>query len=202
MARALWGLGRRGVDDGWDLFFVLTFDNKVDFCKQYSWFGQSPLPIANAHCLKTCDPISRFKFHCWQDIDSLLDSLSSQEKFSNMLHFCVIDYSDLDFFMEKLKVTCTISLFFLEKKSEIWYAFTFFEKWKVKKYFLSFFSRNEKWNDFLFHSFREVKVKLKYLEIEIERWNFKKNLENSRETRLSLVTAMRPQMPAPPAPFF
>ena len=83
------------------------------------------------------------------------------------------------------------SLFFLEKKSEIWNAFTFFEKWKVKQIFLSLFLRNEKWNDFLFHSFREVKVKLKYLETEIERWNFKKNLENSRETRLSLVTDTR-----------
>ena len=94
-------------------------------------------------------------------------------------------------FMTKSRVTCTISLFFLEKKSEIWNAFTFFEKWKVKQIFLSLFSRNEKWNDFLFHSFREVKVKLKYLETEIERKNLKKNnLENSRETRLSLVSAL------------
>ena len=92
--------------------------------------------------------------------------------------------------MLHLSVRCVISLFFLEKQSEIRNAFTFFEKWKVKKIILSLFLRNEKWNDFLFHSFREVKVKLRYLEIEIEKWNFKKNLENSRETRLSLVTAM------------
>ena len=90
--------------------------------------------------------------------------------------------------MLHLSVRCVISLFFLEKQSEIRNAFTFFEKWKVKKIILSLFLRNEKWNDFLFHSFREVKVKLRYLEIEIEKWNFKKNLENSRETRLSLVT--------------
>ena len=76
--------------------------------------------------------------------------------------------------MTKCRVTCTISLFFLEKKSEIWNAFTFFEKWKVKQIFLSLFLRNEKWNDLLFHSFREVRVKLKYFETEIERWNFKK----------------------------
>ena len=31
-------------------------------------------------------------------------------------------------------------------------------------------------------------MKWKYLETKIERWNFKKNLENSRETRLLLVT--------------
>ena len=91
--------------------------------------------------------------------------------------------------MLHLSVRCVISLFFLEKQSEIRNAFTFFEKWKVKKIILSLFLRNEKWNDFLFHSFREVKVKLKYLEIEIEKWNFKIILENSRETRLSLVTA-------------
>ena len=76
--------------------------------------------------------------------------------------------------MLHLSVRCVISLFFLEKQSEIRNAFTFFEKWKVKKIILSLFLRNEKWNDFLFHSFREVKVKLKSLEIEIERWNMKK----------------------------
>ena len=93
------------------------------------------------------------------------------------------------FYILHLSICCMISLFFLEKQSEIRNSFTFFEKWKVKKIILSLFLRNEKWNDFFFHSFREVKVKLKYLETEIEKWNFKIILENSRETRLSLVTA-------------
>ena len=103
-----------------------------------------------------------------------------------LLHFLV--------FYIKIRPKCTVALmwfhsFFSRKKSEIWIAFTFFEKWKVKSFSFSLFSRNEKWIDFLFHSFREVKVKLKSLEIEIERWNMKKILENSRETRLSQVTA-------------
>ena len=33
-------------------------------------------------------------------------------------------------------------------------------------------------------------MKLKWLEIENEKWKLKKNLENSRETRISLVTAL------------
>ena len=99
-------------------------------------------------------------------------------------------------FYIKIRQKCTVALmwfhsFFSRKKSEIWIAFTFFEKWKVKSFSFSLFSRNEKWIDFWFHSFREVKVKLKSLEIEIERWNMKKILENSRETRLSQVTALR-----------
>ena len=103
-----------------------------------------------------------------------------------LLHFIV--------FYIKIRQKFTVALiwfhsFFSRKKSEIWIAFTFFEKWKVKSFSFSLFSRNEKWIDFWFHSFREVKVKLKSLEIEIERWNMKKILENSRETRLSQVTA-------------
>ena len=90
--------------------------------------------------------------------------------------------------MLHLSVRCVISLFFLEKQSEIRNTFTFFEKWKVKKIILSLFLRNEKWNDFFFHSFREVKVKLKYPETEIEKWNFKIILKNSRESRLLQVT--------------
>ena len=49
---------------------------------------------------------------------------------------------------------------------------------------LSLFSRKEKWNDFRFHSFREVKVKFKCLEIEIERWNCKIILEERDSRRL------------------
>ena len=98
-----------------------------------------------------------------------------------LLHFLV--------FYIKIRPKCTVAImwfqsFFSRKKSEIWIAFTFFEKWKVKSFSFSLFSRNEKWIDFWFHSFREVKVKLKSL--EIERWNMKKILKNSRETRLSL----------------
>ena len=94
-------------------------------------------------------------------------------------------------FYIKIRPKCTVALiwfhsFFSRKKSEIWIAFTFFEKWKVKSFSFSLFSRNEKWIDFWFHSFQEVKVKLKSL--EIERWNMKKILENSRETRLSQGT--------------
>ena len=98
-----------------------------------------------------------------------------------LLHFLVFNI--------KIRPKCTVALmwfhsFFSRKKSEIWIAFTFFEKWKVKSFSFSLFSRNEKWIDFLFHSFREVKVKLKSLEIEIERWNMKKILEKWDSCRL------------------
>ena len=61
---------------------------------------------------------------------------------------------------------------------------------RVKYEMISPFSRNEKWKIFSLHSFREVKVKIKWLKIEIEKWIFKKILENSRESRLSLVTGI------------
>ena len=65
--------------------------------------------------------------------------------------------------------------------------FTLFSREKrVKFEMLSLFSRNEKWNDFWFHSFREVKVKLKSL--EIKRWNMKKILEK-RDSRRALTTS-------------
>ena len=64
--------------------------------------------------------------------------------------------------------------------------------WKIKKwkefFSLSLFSRNE--SEIKMTKNREVKVKWKWLKIEIEKWNLKKNLENSRESRLSLVTAL------------
>ena len=61
------------------------------------------------------------------------------------------------FYILHLSICCMISLFFLEKQSEIRNSFTFFEKWKVKKnypftlfekwkvkwFFLSLFSRSE-----------------------------------------------------------
>ena len=84
------------------------------------------------------------------------------------------------FYILHLSICCMISLFFLEKQSEIRNSFTFFEKWKVKKIILSLFLRNEKWNDFFFHSFREMKVKWKWLEIEIEKWKWNKNDSRSR----------------------
>ena len=67
---------------------------------------------------------------------------------------------------------------------------SFFSRKRVKSEMLSLFSRNEKWICFSFHSFREWKVKWKCLEIEIEKWNRKKILENSRETRLSQGTEL------------
>ena len=80
------------------------------------------------------------------------------------------------------------SLFFLEKKSEIWKAFTLFEKWKVNLFFLSLISRVKSEMKMPWNRDREWKVKWKCLEIEIEKWKRKKILENSRETRLSQVT--------------
>ena len=82
------------------------------------------------------------------------------------------------------------SLFFLEKKSEIWNAFTLFEKWKVNLFFLSLISRVKSEMKMPWNRDREWKVKWKCLEIEIEKWNRKKILKNSRETRLSQVTAL------------
>ena len=83
----------------------------------------------------------------------------------------------------------SIPLIFLNKKSEIWNDFTIFEKWKVKNFLPSLFSRSESENQMTQNRDREVKVKIKWLKIEIEKWIFKKILENSRESRLSLVTA-------------
>ena len=45
---------------------------------------------------------------------------------------------------------------------------------------LSLFSRNEKWNYFSFHSFREWKVKWKCLKIEIENEKWNENASRSR----------------------
>ena len=84
----------------------------------------------------------------------------------------------------------SIPLIFLNKKSEIWNDFTIFEKWKVKNFLPSLFSRSESENQMTQNRDREVKVKIKWLKIEIEKWIFKKILENSRESRLSLVTAL------------
>ena len=85
----------------------------------------------------------------------------------------------------------SIPLIFLNKKSEIWNDFTIFEKWKVKNFLPSLFSRSESENQMTQNRDREVKVKIKWLKIEIEKWIFKKNLENSRESRLSLVTVSK-----------
>ena len=65
----------------------------------------------------------------------------------------------------------SIPLIFLNKKSEIWNDFTIFEKWKVKNFLPSLFSRSESENQMTQNRDREV--------------NFQKN---SRESRLSLVT--------------
>ena len=71
--------------------------------------------------------------------------------------------------MTKYEVTCTISLFFLEKKSEIWNAFTLFENWKVNFVFLSLISRMK--SEMKMPWDREWKVKWKFLKIESEKWN-------------------------------
>ena len=85
---------------------------------------------------------------------------------------------------------CIIYSFFLEKKNEIWNTFTLFEKWKVNLFFLSLISRVKSEMKMPWNRDREWKVKWKCLEIEIEKWNRKKILENSRETRLLQVTGM------------
>ena len=79
----------------------------------------------------------------------------------------------------------SIPLIFLNKKSEIWNDFTIFEKWKVKNFLPSLFSRSESENQMTQNRDREVKVKIKWLKIEIEKWIFKKILEN-RDSRWSL----------------
>ena len=65
--------------------------------------------------------------------------------------------------------------FFSRKKSEIRIAFTFFEKWKVKNKIPSLFFEKWKWN---WNGSRS----------RTRSENEKKNLENSRETRISLVS--------------
>ena len=80
------------------------------------------------------------------------------------------------------------SLFFLEKKSEIWNAFTYFENEKWNENALKSRSRMKSEMKRPWNRDREWKVKWKCLEIETEKWNFKIILENSRETRLSQVT--------------
>ena len=84
-----------------------------------------------------------------------------------VLHIKIFFY----FFVTKCKVLC-ISLFFLEKKSEICNAFTLFEKWKVNFVFLSLFSRMKSEMKMHWDRDREWKVKWKWL--EIEKWNSKK----------------------------
>ena len=66
--------------------------------------------------------------------------------------------------------------FFSRKNSEIWIAFTFFEKWKVKNKIPSLFFEKWKWN---WNGSRS----------RTRSENEKKILENSRETRISLVSA-------------
>ena len=76
-----------------------------------------------------------------------------------------------------------------EVKSEMKILFTHFEKWKVKWKSVSLISRMKSEMKMPWDRDREWKVKWKCLEIEIEKWNVQKFLENSRETRLSQVTA-------------
>ena len=69
--------------------------------------------------------------------------------------------------------------------------FTLFSREKrVKFEMLSLFPRVKSEMKMPWNRDREWKVKWKCLEIEIEKWNRKKILENSRETRLSQVTVV------------
>ena len=72
------------------------------------------------------------------------------------------------------------SLFFLEKKSEIWNAFTLFEKWKVNLFFLSLISRVKSEMKMPWNRDREWKVKWKCLKIEIESEKWIENASRSR----------------------
>ena len=120
--------------------------------------------------------------HCWIFfIIITLTWIDFKKRISIMklLHLCVMN--DQIFLWQDMHD----SLFFLEKKSEIWNAFTLFEKWKVNLFFLSLISRVKSEMKMPWNRDREWKVKWKCLEIEIEKWNRKKILENSRETRLS-----------------
>ena len=71
--------------------------------------------------------------------------------------------------------------FFSRKKSEIWIAFTFFEKWKVKNKIPSLFFEKWKWN---WNGSRS----------RTRSENEKKILENSWETRISLVSEVTVQV--------
>ena len=67
--------------------------------------------------------------------------------------------------------------FFSQKKSEIWMAFTLLEKWKVKNRIRSLFFERWKWN-------------WNCLRSRTRSENENRIFEKSRETRISLVTAM------------
>jgi len=98
------------------------------------------------------------------------------------MHFSTIHY-------QKIGIFHSLSLFHcLEKKSEIWNAFTYFENEKWNENALKSRSRMKSEMKRPWNRDREWKVKWKCLKIETEKWNFKIILENSRETRLSQVT--------------
>ena len=66
-----------------------------------------------------------------------------------------------------------------------WISFSpvWMRKWSLKWVILAiltiFRHGRQGWNFFLFHSFREMKVKKKWLEIEIEKWKWNKNCSRS-----------------------
>ena len=84
-----------------------------------------------------------------------------------LLHFSAMHYQKLWFFHS----------FFLEKKSEIWNAFTYFENEKWNENASSSRSRMKSEMEITQNRDREWKVKWKCLEIEIEKWNFSRILE-------------------------
>ena len=67
---------------------------------------------------------------------------------------------------------------FLEKKSEILYAFTLFKKWKVNLVFLSLSSRMK--SELKIHWDRDQEWKVKWKCLEIEKWNLSRNSGESR----------------------
>ena len=103
---------------------------------------------------------------CWFSINCSCQTDNNHSK-CYILIFYITNF--FDFFMTKSRVTFTISLFFLEKKSEIWNAFTFFREMKSGK--VSFYSFQEKKSEMISVS---LFSSIEYLEIEIGRWSLKK----------------------------
>ena len=125
---------------------------------------------------------------------------------------CTIDCAPI---LKDQKIKKTYQTFTPEYNNKL-FLNQYFSRQNTKlQHNFTLFSREKEWNLKCFHSFRELKsefiflslisrmksemkipwdrdrewkVKWKCLEIEIEKWNFKQILENSRETRLSQVT--------------
>ena len=102
----------------------------------------------------------------------LLHFFSVLHQNSAKMHSCT--YVISLFFLEKKEWNLNCFHFFREMKSEIIFLFTLFEKWKVNWFLISLFSRSESEIEKPRDRDREVKYE-----------------KNSRETRLSQVTATK-----------